>query len=57
MMSVQILKKFPEMYQEVIPDIRKLKVNKFPYFLYYIIEQENVIILKCKHIRSDDSGF
>lgn len=57
MMSVQILKKFPEMYAEVTPNIRKLKVNKFPYFLYYTIEKEKVIILKCKHLRTDDTQF
>ena len=50
--SMNILNDFPELYQIVDGDIRKLKLSKFPYCIYYNIRNNgDVLISKCRHTK------
>jgi len=39
----------PMMYQ----DIRRALLRKFPYILFYIVKEEQIIVLACFHARRD----
>ncbi len=39
----------PMMYQE----IRRALLRKFPYILFYIVKEEQIIVLACFHARRD----
>ncbi len=39
----------PDLYNEVIEDIRKIQVNKFPFSVFYKKEDETLIILRVFH--------
>lgn len=39
----------PELYQRVEDEIRRAILRRFPYSLFYAIEQNQVIVLACMH--------
>jgi plasmid stabilization system protein ParE len=39
----------PELYQRVEDEIRRAILRRFPYSLFYVIEQDQVIVLACMH--------
>ena len=39
----------PELYQRVEGDIRRAVLRRFPYALFYVIENDLVIVLACMH--------
>lgn len=56
--SIYAVTKSPLHYSIIEEDIRRIKLHKFPYNLYFALEipmnnQEEVIILACLHERRD----
>ena len=39
----------PELYQGVEDQIRRAVLRRFPYSLFYVIEQDLVVVLACMH--------
>jgi len=39
----------PELYQRVEGEIRRAVLRRFPYSLFYMIENDSVIVLACMH--------
>ena len=39
----------PALYQQVEGEIRRAVLRRFPYSLFYVIEQDEVIVLACMH--------
>jgi plasmid stabilization system protein ParE len=39
----------PALYQQVEGEIRQAVLRRFPYSLFYVIEQNYVIVLACMH--------
>ncbi len=47
--TVERIKLNPELYREVAKDIRRIQVNRFPYSIFYKIEDDILIILRVFH--------
>jgi len=47
----------PYMFQVVYKRIRRALVNKFPYGIYYIVENEKVIIIGILHFHRHSSSW
>ena len=43
------LRALPALYQRVEGDIRRAVLRSFPYSIFYVIEQDEVIVLACMH--------
>jgi toxin ParE1/3/4 len=44
------LKEFPQMAQETdFPSVRKFPLGRFPYFIYYVVERDEVVIIHIRH--------
>lgn len=43
------LRSHPELYQRVEGEIRRAVLRRFPYSLYYLIENGRVVVLACMH--------
>jgi plasmid stabilization system protein ParE len=43
------LRALPALYQRVEGDIRRAVLRSFPYSLFYVIEQDEVLVLACMH--------
>jgi plasmid stabilization system protein ParE len=39
----------PALYQRVEEEIRRAVLHRFPYSLFYVIEQNDVVVLACMH--------
>ena len=39
----------PALYQRVEGEIRRAVLRRFPYSIFYVIEQNDVIVLACMH--------
>ena len=39
----------PVLYQQVEGEIRRAVLRRFPYSVFYVVEQEEVIVLACMH--------
>jgi len=47
------LQKHPSIYKKVYRNIRRAVTRRFPFSVFYIIENNNVIILAVLHARRD----
>ncbi|TAJ40880.1 MAG: type II toxin-antitoxin system RelE/ParE family toxin [Reyranella sp.] len=43
----------PALYQRIDGDLRRAVLRRFPYGLFYVIDDEQVSILACLHLRRD----
>ena len=56
--AIKNISDFPEMYQKVYGDLRRARVHRFPYAVFYLYEQGEAIILNVLNTRQDiDSLF
>ena len=39
----------PALYRQIDGEIRRAVLRRFPYSLFYVIEQDEVIVLACMH--------
>ena len=47
------LRATPKMHRIVVDDIRRKLLQRFPYFLYYQVEETRVVVLGLFHTRRD----
>lgn len=47
--AIRILESFPEIGEEVRPDIRKILLRRFPYKLIYAIQGDAIYIIAVAH--------
>jgi toxin ParE1/3/4 len=43
----------PELYQRVEDELRRATLRRFPYGLFYVIEEDVVVVLGCFHLHRD----
>jgi toxin ParE1/3/4 len=43
----------PEMYQVVHKKVRRLLIRRFPYGIFYVWDQNRVVVLAVAHVRRD----
>jgi plasmid stabilization system protein ParE len=44
---------FPEMHQVVFLDVRRGKVRRFPYSVFYYVESDRIVVLAVFHSKRD----
>src|SRR5437762_1575065 len=49
--SIFKIQENPKLYPLVYKNIRKCITHKFPYSIFYLIENEEIIILACMHFK------
>jgi hypothetical protein len=47
--TLQFIKRNPYSYQKTYKDVRRVLLRKFPYALFYLVEENQIIILGCLH--------
>jgi plasmid stabilization system protein ParE len=47
------IERSPEMYAVIYKDARRGLMRRFPYGIFYLIEQEEIVVLACFHARRD----
>jgi plasmid stabilization system protein ParE len=47
----------PEAYQVVHRHVRRALLRKFPYALFYILEDETIIVIACFHIKRSSADW
>ena len=47
--TIERIKLNPDLYQSITENIRKIQVNKFPYSVFYKIEDDILVILRIFH--------
>lgn len=47
--AVQSVKRNPLAYQNIYKDVRRVLLRKFPYALFYIEEENRIVIIACFH--------
>ncbi len=53
--AIQSIAANPRAYQEIHRDVRRARLRRFPYGLYYRVEVDESVILACLHFRRDPS--
>lgn len=49
--AVNLVKAFPYLFQEILPEIRRSLLNRFPYGVFYQVEEERILILAVAHLK------
>lgn len=44
----------PEAYQVVHERVRRALLRKFPYALFYLIEEERIVVIACFHVKRNE---
>jgi toxin ParE1/3/4 len=47
--TVEKIKLNPDLYRKVVENVRRIQVTKFPYSLFFSIEDDTVVILRVFH--------
>ena len=47
--TLQFIKRNPFSYQKIYGEIRRVLLRKFPYALFYLVEENQIVILACLH--------
>ena len=47
--TIERIKLNPELYPSIVEDIKRIQVNKFPYSIFYKIEDDTLVILRIFH--------
>jgi len=47
------IRRAPQAYQEIQPGVRRARLRRFPYSVYYVLDARGVAILACLHWRRD----
>lgn len=47
--SLQFIKRNPLAYQKIRKEVRRVLLRKFPYALFYIAEENQIVIIACFH--------
>ncbi len=47
------VRRAPQSYQEAEPGVRRARLRRFPYSVYYVLEERGVAVLACLHWRRD----
>jgi plasmid stabilization system protein ParE len=56
--AIKNISDFPAMYQKVYGDVRRARVHRFPYGVFYLYEQGEAIVLNVLNTKQDiDSLF
>lgn len=45
--ALQFIKRNPLAYQKIHKDIRRVLLRKFPYAVFYIVEENQIVIIAC----------
>lgn len=45
------IRRAPESYQEIQPNVRRARLRKFPYSVYYVLDEHGISVLACLHWR------
>jgi len=46
-----LIKRMPEMFQQVHSGARRARLRRFPYSVYYVYDERGITILACLHWR------
>jgi plasmid stabilization system protein ParE len=47
------IQRFPESYQVIESGVRRAGLRKFPYLVYYILDEHGISVLACLHWRRE----
>jgi len=47
--TIERIKLNPELYPSIVDDIKRIQLNKFPYSIFYTIEDDTLVILRIFH--------
>lgn len=45
--SLQFIKRNPQSYQTIYKDVRRVLLRKFPYALFYLVEENRIVVIAC----------
>lgn len=51
--AVERIREHPDSHPRIRGVIRRAVLRRFPYFLFYVVESDRVVILACMHVRRD----
>jgi plasmid stabilization system protein ParE len=43
----------PQVFPKVHKEVRRVLMRKFPYALFYLIEEESIVVVACFHAKRD----
>lgn len=55
--AIDLLAEHATAFPVVHGDVRRLPLRRFPYALYYVIEEPDVVIIGCFHARRDPATW
>ena len=53
--AIQSIGANSQVYQQIHRDVRRARLRRFPYGLYYRVEDDESVVLACLHFRRDPS--
>jgi plasmid stabilization system protein ParE len=55
--SLSGVQRHPLAFPKVHREVRRVLIRKFPYALFYIVEQESIVVVACFHARRDPTDW
>ena len=55
--ALDSIKRNPRQYPQIHKDIRRAFIRRFPYGIYYLVEDDRIVVLAVFHARRDPQGW
>lgn len=52
--ALQSVKRNPFAYQKIYKESRRVLLRKFPYALFYVVEENRIVVIACFHQRRSE---
>jgi plasmid stabilization system protein ParE len=49
--EIEVIKRNPLLFKKIHKDVRKTILHRFPYNLYYLIEEDKIVVLAIAHYK------
>ncbi len=51
--TIERIKLNPELYPSIVDDIKRIQVNRFPFSIFYKLEEDTLVILRIFHNKKE----
>ena len=55
--AIETVRTHPEAYPVVLRDIRRARLHRFPYSLFYRVHDKQLLVIACFHARRDPRAW
>lgn len=55
--ALDVVVKQPELYPKVLGDVHRALIHRFPFGMFYLVNQKQLVVIACLHVRRSPGAW